>query len=137
MRYYNFKSRQELLHSGICPQCKVEPLVPGRKHCSGCLDLLSRRVLDFYQSHPGYNSYLNTALKHYGSDCLGCGRDQDLRVGPVTKETYYQWRSRFRVSRNHGGLGIPFWRWLKESGYPYGFGALCPNCLAKAVRGEF
>ena len=98
---------------------------------------VNERVQSFLLRHPGYNSYLNTALKNYGPDCYGCGRTEDLGIGPVTKEAYYQWRSRFRVNRNYGGLSIPFWRWLKEQDYPYGFGSLCPNCLTKATRGEF
>ena len=97
----------------------------------------SLRVQAFRQRNPGYNSYLASALNEYGSQCCRCQETVGVRVGPLTIEARHQWLATFRMrGRSRGGLYESFWRWLRDQGYPQGFGSLCPTCLEKAVRGD-
>ena len=69
-------------------------------------------------------------LQVYGGECACCGESEpafltiDHVLGTGARERAALW------GREHGGGGLPFYRWLKRSGFPQDgrYRVLCMNC---------
>ncbi len=66
----------------------------------------------------------SAVLSHYGTTCRCCG-EKDIRFLTVDHD---EGGGRKHRSELGVGAGAPFYRWLRDNGYPSGFTTLCFNC---------
>ena len=76
-------------------------------------------------------------LKHYGNDkiaCVLCGFD-DMRALSID---HIQGNGAEHRRLINNRRGAPFYRWLKNNGYPDGYQTLCMNCqyIKRYTNGE-
>lgn len=109
--------RQQRASQNLCVECGKQP--PVSERCCG--DCNSRRNATINEIRRRLRQEV---ISHYGRECACC---KESRLVFLTIDHIKGGGNQHRKAIATKA-GDPFYRWLKENGYPEGYRVLCFNC---------